>query len=256
MGSRKEKDSMGQIEVPDDRYYGAQTQRSLQNFKIGGEKFQRELIRAYAILKKAAAVSNESAGKLDSNISQAIIQAADEVIEGKLDEHFPLVVWQTGSGTQSNMNFNEVIANRAIEILGGQLGSKDPVHPNDHVNMSQSTNDTFPTICKVGTGFTDESLDQLYQILSNKVILKKNPKVNSDMEADVWFEPELVIEVVASEITLSPIHKTAFDIIRKGSGLALRFPKFTGKIRIEKSTDDASTDEEVLSLYKGQLKVE
>ena len=118
------------------------------------------------------------------------------------------------------------------------------------------TNDTFPTICKVGTGFTDESLDQLYQILSNKVILKKNPKVNSDMEADIWFEPELVIEVVASEITLSPIHKTALDIIRKGSGLALRFPKFTGKIRIEKSMDDASTDEEVLSLYKGQLKVE
>ena len=149
MGSRKEKDSMGQIEVPDDRYYGAQTQRSLQNFKIGGEKFQRELIRAYAILKKAAAVSNESAGKLDSNISQAIIQAADEVIEGKLDEHFPLVVWQTGSGTQSNMNFNEVIANRAIEILGGQLGSKDPVHPNDHVNMSQSTNDTFPTAINI-----------------------------------------------------------------------------------------------------------
>ena len=149
MGSRKEKDSMGQIEVPDDRYYGAQTQRSLQNFKIGGEKFQRELIRAYAILKKAAAVSNESAGKLDSNISQAIIQAADEVIEGKLDEHFPLVVWQTGSGTQSNMNFNEVIANRAIEILGGQLGSKNPVHPNDHVNMSQSTNDTFPTAINI-----------------------------------------------------------------------------------------------------------
>jgi len=118
------------------------------------------------------------------------------------------------------------------------------------------TNDTFPTICKVGTGFTDESLDQLYQILSNKVILKKNPKVNSEMEADVWFEPELVIEVVASEITLSPIHKTALNIIRKGTGLALRFPKFTGKIRMEKSTVDASTDEEVLSLYKGQLKVE
>ena len=117
------------------------------------------------------------------------------------------------------------------------------------------TNDTFPTICKVGTGFTDESLDQLYQILFNKVILKKNPKVNSEMEADVWFEPELVIEVVASEITLSPIHKTALNIIKKGAGLALRFPKFTGKIRIEKSTDDASTDEEVLSLYKGQLKV-
>ena len=117
------------------------------------------------------------------------------------------------------------------------------------------TNDTFPTICKVGTGFTDDSLDQLYQILSNKVILKKNPKVDSEMEADVWFEPELIIEVVASEITLSPIHKTALDIIRKGSGLALRFPKFTGKIRIEKSVHDSSTDEEVLSLYKGQYKV-
>ena len=149
MGNRKEKDSMGEMEVPDNRYYGAQTQRSLQNFKIGGEQFQRELIRAYGILKKAAAISNESAGKLDSNISKAIMQAADEVIEGKLDEHFPLVVWQTGSGTQSNMNFNEVIANRAIEIIGGQLGSKDPVHPNDHVNMSQSTNDTFPTAINI-----------------------------------------------------------------------------------------------------------
>ena len=173
MGSRKEKDSMGQIEVPDDRYYGAQTQRSLQNFKIGGEKFQRELIRAYAILKKAAAVSNESAGKLDSNISQAIIQAADEVIEGKLDEHFPLVVWQTGSGTQSNMNFNEVIANRAIEILGGQLGSKDPVHPNDHVNMSQSTNDTFPTAINIAAAemvFNQliPSLEKLLKSLAQK----------------------------------------------------------------------------------------
>ncbi len=115
--------------------------------------------------------------------------------------------------------------------------------------------DNFPSICKVGTGFTDESLDQLYQILSNKVILKKNPRVESDMEADVWFEPELVLEIVASEITLSPIHKTELDIIRKGSGLALRFPKFTGKIRIEKSPEDASTGEEVSSLYKGQTKV-
>ena len=115
--------------------------------------------------------------------------------------------------------------------------------------------DNFPSICKVGTGFTDESLDQLYQILSNKVILKKNPRTESEMEADVWFEPELVLEIVASEITLSPIHKTALDTIRKGSGLALRFPKFTGKIRIEKGSEDASTDEEVYSLYKGQTKV-
>ena len=115
--------------------------------------------------------------------------------------------------------------------------------------------DNFPSICKVGTGFTDESLDQLYQILSNKVILKKNPRIESEMEADVWFEPELVLEIVASEITLSPIHKTALDTIRKGTGLALRFPKFTGKIRIEKGSEDASTDEEVYSLYRGQTKV-
>ena len=181
MGSRKEKDSMGQIEVPDDRYYGAQTQRSLQNFKIGGEKFQRELIRAYAILKKAAAVSNESAGKIDSNISQAIIQAADEVIEGKLDEHFPLVVWQTGSGTQSNMNFNEVIANRAIEILGGQLGNKDLVHPNDHGNMSQSTNDTFPTAINIAAA--EMVFNQL--IPSLKKLLKSLAQKSKDFDSIV-----------------------------------------------------------------------
>ena len=140
---------MGDLEVPSDRYYGAQTQRSLQNFKIGGEKFQRELIKSYGILKKAAALTNHAAGKIHSNISDAIIESADEVIEGKLDDHFPLVVWQTGSGTQSNMNLNEVIANRAIEILGGEIGSKEPVHPNDHVNMCQSTNDTFPTAINI-----------------------------------------------------------------------------------------------------------
>ena len=149
MAYRKENDSMGELDVPTDRYYGAQTQRSLNNFKIGGERFHRELIRAYGIIKKAAASVNESAGKLDSTLANAIRNAADEVIVGKLDDHFPLVVWQTGSGTQSNMNFNEVIANRAIEILGGELGSKDPVHPNDHVNMGQSTNDTFPTAINI-----------------------------------------------------------------------------------------------------------
>jgi fumarate hydratase class II len=159
MGYRKEKDSMGVLEVPEDKYYGAQTQRSLNNFKIGGERFQRELIRAYGILKKAAATVNEKAGKLDSNLATAIRDAADEVIEGKLDEHFPLVVWQTGSGTQSNMNFNEVIANRAIEMMGGKLGSKDPVHPNDHVNMGQSTNDTFPTAINIAA--VDASVNQL-----------------------------------------------------------------------------------------------
>ena len=149
MKFRKEKDSMGEIDVPEDKYYGAQTQRSLKNFKIGGEKFQRDLIRAYGIVKKAAASVNNSKGKLDSKLADPIKKAAEEVIDGKLDAHFPLVVWQTGSGTQSNMNFNEVIANRAIELLGGELGSKDPVHPNDHVNMGQSTNDTFPTAINI-----------------------------------------------------------------------------------------------------------
>ena len=149
MKFRKEKDSMGEVEVPEDKYFGAQTQRSLNNFKIGGEKFQRDFIRAYGIVKKAAASVNNSKGLLDSKLADAIKKASQEVIEGKLDEHFPLVVWQTGSGTQTNMNFNEVIANRSIELLGGELGSKEPVHPNDHVNMGQSTNDTFPTAINI-----------------------------------------------------------------------------------------------------------
>ena len=149
MSTRTERDSIGPVEVPTDRYYGAQTQRSLNNFKIGGERFQREFIRAYGIIKKAAATVNHRFGNLDDKILKAIHDASNEVIAGTLDEHFPLVVWQTGSGTQTNMNFNEVIANRAIEILDGVLGSKEPVHPNDHVNMSQSTNDTFPTAINI-----------------------------------------------------------------------------------------------------------
>ena len=151
MSTRTERDSLGPVNVPADRYWGAQTQRSLQNFKIGNEHFPREFIRAYGILKKAAATVNESFGSLDSKTAETIRSAADEVIEGKLDDHFPLVVWQTGSGTQTNMNVNEVIANRAIEMLGGELGSKDPVHPNDHVNMSQSTNDTFPSAINIAS---------------------------------------------------------------------------------------------------------
>ncbi|MDT5120622.1 MAG: fumarate hydratase, class, partial [Acidobacteriota bacterium] len=144
-GTRIETDSMGEIEVPNDKYYGAQTERSLIHFNIGFDVMPREMIRALGILKKAAALVNEDLGKLSADKAKLITQAADEVIEGKLDEHFPLRVWQTGSGTQTNMNANEVISNRAIEIAGGQMGSKQPVHPNDHVNMSQSSNDTFPT---------------------------------------------------------------------------------------------------------------
>ena len=149
MSFRTESDSLGPIQVPSDKYYGAQTQRSLDNFKIGGHQFTREFIRAYGIVKKAAATVNYDSGKLEEDIKVAIHQAAEEVIDGKLDSHFPLVVWQTGSGTQTNMNFNEVISNRAIEIVGGELGSKTPIHPNDHVNMSQSTNDTFPTAINI-----------------------------------------------------------------------------------------------------------
>ena len=149
MDYRTEKDSMGPVEVPNDRYFGAQTQRSLNNFKIGKEHFPREFIRAYGIIKKAAAAVNSAAGLLDPQLAKTISSAADEVIAGKLDDHFPLVVWQTGSGTQTNMNVNEVIANRAIEMVGGTLGSKDPIHPNDHVNMGQSTNDTFPTAINI-----------------------------------------------------------------------------------------------------------
>ncbi|MFM1921104.1 MAG: Fumarase [Candidatus Hydrogenedentota bacterium] len=149
MSYRIERDTMGEMQVPSEMYYGCQTARSLVNFKIGGERMPREMIRALGILKKAAALTNKDLGLLDPALCDAICQAADEVISGSLDAHFPLVVWQTGSGTQTNMNANEVIANRAIELLGGELGSQKPVHPNDHVNMSQSSNDTFPTAMSI-----------------------------------------------------------------------------------------------------------
>ena len=149
--TRVETDSMGEIEVPADRYWGAQTARSLIHFSIGDDIIPIEVVRGFGILKKAAALANNEFGKLDDEKTGLIVQAADEVIEGKLDDHFPLHVWQTGSGTQSNMNANEVIANRAIELAGGPLGSKDPIHPNDHVNLSQSSNDTFPTAMHIAS---------------------------------------------------------------------------------------------------------
>ncbi|WIJ25603.1 class II fumarate hydratase [Devosia sp. RR2S18] len=145
MTTRVESDSMGTIQVPSEKYYGAQTARSLANFDIGGEKMPKEIVKAFGILKKAAAITNTRLGLLNEATRDLIVAAADEVISGKLDDHFPLVVWQTGSGTQSNMNVNEVISNRGIEMAGGTMGSKKPVHPNDHVNMSQSSNDTYPT---------------------------------------------------------------------------------------------------------------
>ena len=156
---RTESDTFGPLEVPSDKYWGAQTQRSLQNFKIGGEKMPAPLVRALGIIKQAAAIVNMEIAGLDPKVGNAIKEAAQEVIDLKLLEHFPLVVWQTGSGTQSNMNSNEVIANRAIEMLGGELGSKKPVHPNDHCNMGQSSNDTFPTAMHIA------AVEQIHHLL-------------------------------------------------------------------------------------------
>ena len=172
--TRTETDTFGPIEVPADRYWGAQAQRSLGNFKIGGEKQPLPIVRALGIIKRAAAETNMAFGHLDPKIGAAIIEAANEVIEGKLDDHFPLVVWQTGSGTQSNMNANEVISNRAIEIMGGVMGSKKPVHPNDHVNMSQSSNDTYPTAMHIAaaeevTHRLIPALQKLRNALNDKV---------------------------------------------------------------------------------------
>ncbi len=171
--TRTESDSFGPLEVPFDKYWGAQTQRSLANFKIGIESMPPSLIRAMGVIKQAAAQTNMAQGSLDETVGQAIVSAAQEVIEGKLDDHFPLVIWQTGSGTQSNMNANEVIANRAIELLGGVLGSKDPVHPNDHCNKSQSSNDTFPTAMHIAAVETIEgglipALEGLAKALEDK----------------------------------------------------------------------------------------
>ena len=171
--TRTETDSFGPIDVPADRYWGAQTERSRRNFKIGDEPMPKPLIRAMAMVKKAAALTNLELGLIDKSLAEAIAAAADEVIEGKLDDHFPLVVWQTGSGTQTNMNLNEVIANRASEMLGGAIGSKRPVHPNDHVNLGQSSNDTFPTAMHIAAAEEiayrlNPALARLYQALKDK----------------------------------------------------------------------------------------
>lgn len=173
MSTRVEKDTMGTIEVPSDRYWGAQTQRSKENFKIGGQQMPVEIIHAFAVLKKAAALTNLECGVLEKEKADIIAKVCDEILEGKLDDHFPLVVWQTGSGTQSNMNVNEVISNRAIELLGGEIGSKKPIHPNDDVNKSQSSNDTFPTAMHIAaykmlTETTIPKLQELQQTLESK----------------------------------------------------------------------------------------
>ncbi len=171
--TRQESDSFGNIDVASDKYWGAQTQRSLQNFKIGGETMPKPLIHALGTLKRSAAVVNMNLGVLDKTLGDNIVKAATEVMEGKLDDHFPLVVWQTGSGTQTNMNANEVISNRAIEMMGGTMGSKKPVHPNDHVNMGQSSNDSFPTAMHIAAAMEIKhsllpALQQLRNALNDK----------------------------------------------------------------------------------------
>ena len=180
MNVRIESDSMGQIEVGADKYWGAQTQRSLQNFKIGGQRFGRPVIRAFGIVKKAAALANKDLGKLDATKCELIVRAADEVIAGALDAHFPLVVWQTGSGTQSNMNANEVISNRAIELVGGAMGSKKPIHPNDDVNRSQSSNDVFPTVMHVAV-----ALELRERLLPAIAALRKGIEAKSEAFEDI-----------------------------------------------------------------------
>jgi len=160
-------------------------------------------------------------------------------------------------GSNSNVNIDELGDSLDLVVIGAFYGRGRRTGKYGALLLAtyNDKTDTFPSICKVGTGFTDESLDQFYQILSDKITIKKNPRIESGLEADIWFEPEVVIEIVASEITLSPIHKTAMDVIRKGSGLALRFPKFTGRIRVEKTPENATTDQEIISLYKGQKRV-
>jgi len=175
MASRIESDSFGKIKVPADKYWGAQTERSLKYFKIGKILVPLEIIRAIAIIKKAASIVNFKFKSLDKKVSKAIIKAADEVINGKFNDHFPLKVWQTGSGTQTNMNVNEVISNRAIEILGGKMGSKKPVHPNDHVNKSQSTNDTYPSAIHVATAIdVNKKLLPSLKLLEKELAIKVN----------------------------------------------------------------------------------
>ncbi|HUH87519.1 MAG TPA: class II fumarate hydratase [Pusillimonas sp.] len=237
VSKRVETDSMGAIEVPSDRYWGAQTQRSIQNFPIGVSRFkwQPSVIRALGILKRAAAEANTELGELPENVGKLIVQAADEVISGKLDDHFPLVVFQTGSGTQSNMNANEVISNRAIELAGGAMGSKSPVHPNDHVNRGQSSNDTFPTAMHIAVAQELErdffpALRQLHSTLADKARqfsgvvktgrthLQDATPVTLGQEIGAWVE-QISFGLKAVEATLPGIYDLAIGGTAVGTGL-------------------------------------
>ena len=224
---RSETDSFGPIDVDADRYWGAQTQRSLQNFRIGGERLPLPLVHALALVKRAAALVNKDLGALDPTLADAIAAAATEVMDGKFDDHFPLVVWQTGSGTQSNMNANEVIGNRASEILGGELGSKKPVHPNDHVNRGQSSNDSFPTAMHIAaarsiTAHLLPSLAHLHKALSDKAeAFKDIVKIGRTHLQDatpVTLGQEFSGYAMQVELGMARVNKTLEDLYRLAQG--------------------------------------
>tara|TARA_B100001094_G_scaffold87778_1_gene83964 strand:- start:102 stop:1493 length:1392 start_codon:yes stop_codon:yes gene_type:complete len=242
---RIEADTMGELEVPADMYYGCQTARSLINFDIGDDKMPRGVIRAFGILKQAAAKVNSDLGQLDSNVSKLIIAAAEEVINGELDDHFPLRVWQTGSGTQSNMNSNEVIANRAIEIAGGVLGSKEPVHPNDHVNRAQSSNDTFPTAMHIASAeaFTLSLLPNLIKLRDalevkssewsdivkiGRTHLMDAVPLTLGQEASGWVS-QLDADIRRIEFALEDLHELALGGTAVGTGLNTH-PEFANRV--------------------------
>jgi len=235
MKTRTETDSMGEIAVPADRYWGAQTQRSLHHFSIGLEHFPRPLIRAVGVLKKAAALTNADLGTLPKADVDLIVAAADEVIDGKLDDHFPLFVWQTGSGTQTNMNANEVIANRAIEMAGGIIGSKQPIHPNDHVNRGQSSNDTFPTAMHIAA--VEETVRHLRPAVDDlRASLDEKARAFADIvkigrthlqdatpltlgqEISGWVA-QLDLAIAAIDAALPPVHELALGGTAVGTGL-------------------------------------
>ncbi|APR84369.1 Fumarate hydratase class II [Minicystis rosea] len=248
MSTRSETDSFGPIDVEQSRYWGAQTERSRRNFRIGGERFPRELIKALGQVKKAAALVNRALGRLDDEKCRLIVAAADEVIAGKLDDHFPLVVWQTGSGTQTNMNANEVIANRAIEMAGGVLGSKKPIHPNDDVNMSQSSNDAFPTAMHIAVAsrIADELLpraEHLKDTLSRKAAsfadivkigrthLMDATPLTLGQEISGW-AAQLEIAIAVLRRALPPLHEIALGGTAVGTGLNTH-PAYAEKVATE-----------------------
>ncbi|WP_417307599.1 class II fumarate hydratase [Devosia sp.] len=251
MGTRVESDSMGTINVPSESYYGAQTARSLANFDIGGEKMPAEIIRAFGILKKSAALANNKLGLMDDATRDLIVAAADEVIAGKLKAHFPLVVWQTGSGTQSNMNVNEVISNRAIEMAGGTMGSKKPVHPNDHVNMSQSSNDTYPTAMHIAAveaienylidrvmllrNTLDEKSKQFMQVVKiGRTHLQDATPLTLGQEISGWVA-QLDLALKAIRATLPQLYELALGGTAVGTGLNAH-PKYGETVAAEIAT--------------------